>query len=118
MNERVSDEYLAERIAAYESARKLPGPGKVYALELDLRDARAALRAREGLLEEARLLMVTVRDHIDELEEAWRRGAISEHDGKGGTRSNRNVTMRVELNKMLARLGATEEAARNGDAGR
>lgn len=29
-------------------------------------------------------------EHIKELAEAWERGVISEHDGKGGTRSNRN----------------------------
>ena len=35
--------------------------------------------------------------HVQELEEAWRRGAITEHDGKGGTRSNRNVDVRAIL---------------------
>ena len=29
--------------------------------------------------------------HMDELADAWQRGALSEHDGKGGTRSNRNM---------------------------
>ena len=29
--------------------------------------------------------------HLDELRDAWLRGVISEHDGKGGTRSNRNA---------------------------
>jgi len=29
--------------------------------------------------------------HLEELEEAWRRGYINESDGLGGTRSNRNV---------------------------
>jgi hypothetical protein len=29
--------------------------------------------------------------HVEELSFAWERGAISEHDGMGGTRSNRNL---------------------------
>lgn len=29
-------------------------------------------------------------EHLGELAEAWERGIITEHDGKGGTRSNRN----------------------------
>jgi hypothetical protein len=40
-------------------------------------------------------------NHILELEEAWRRGAIHEHDGRGGERSNRNVAVRVLLEKAL-----------------
>lgn len=28
--------------------------------------------------------------HLEELADAWQRGALSEHDGLGGTRSNRN----------------------------
>lgn len=42
--------------------------------------------------------------HILELEAAWRRGAISEHDGKGGTRSNRNFALRFKLESALAEL--------------
>jgi hypothetical protein len=41
-------------------------------------------------------------DHVLELEEAWRTGALSEHDGKGGTRSNRNADVRLALRKALA----------------
>jgi hypothetical protein len=29
--------------------------------------------------------------HLEELKDAWARGAINESDGLGGTRSNRNV---------------------------
>ena len=36
-------------------------------------------------------------DHIQELEDAWSRGAIHESDYKGGTRSNRNTNARVIL---------------------
>ena len=40
-------------------------------------------------------------EHIIELEDAWMRGAITEHDDKGGTRSNRNTALRVRLNERL-----------------
>lgn len=38
-------------------------------------------------------------EHVLELEDAWARGAISEHDsiGRGGTRANRNASLRVLL---------------------
>lgn len=39
--------------------------------------------------------------HVEELREAWRTGAISEHDGRGGTRSNRNVEVEVALRGAL-----------------
>jgi hypothetical protein len=39
--------------------------------------------------------------HVQELREAWRTGAISEHDGKGGTRSNRNVDVERRLANAL-----------------
>ena len=39
--------------------------------------------------------------HVQELREAWRTGAISEHDGKGGSRSNRNVDVEVRLSNAL-----------------
>ena len=42
--------------------------------------------------------------HVQELREAWRTGAISEHDGKGGLRSNRNVDVEVKLTKALNSL--------------
>ena len=46
-------------------------------------------------------LLETLREHITELEDAWLRGAITEHDS--GTRSNRNAALRVHLNKRLLR---------------
>lgn len=44
-------------------------------------------------------------DHCEELAEAWQRGALSEHDGKGGTRSNRNTDVANRLRKSLRALG-------------
>jgi hypothetical protein len=35
--------------------------------------------------------------HLEELAEAWRRGALLDHDGKGGTRSNRNYELMLHL---------------------
>ena len=46
-------------------------------------------------------------DHVKELREAWRTGALSEHDGQGGTRSNRNVDVE---NKCRAALAKVKEA--------
>lgn len=39
--------------------------------------------------------------HVKELREAWERGILSEHDDKGGTRSNRNVEVAVKLTEAL-----------------
>lgn len=44
-------------------------------------------------------------DHLDELRDAWERGAIHETDGKGGTRSNRNVEVQTKLRLSLAANG-------------
>ena len=41
--------------------------------------------------------------HLQELRDAWERGAISEHDGKGGTRSDRNVDCEVQARAAIAR---------------
>lgn len=40
-------------------------------------------------------------EHTEEFEDAWRRGAIEECDGKGGTRSNRNADVNRKLRKAL-----------------
>lgn len=48
--------------------------------------------------------------HIAELEEAWRTGAISEHDGQGGARSSRNVEVRAMLEKAIERAMGLAEA--------
>ena len=41
--------------------------------------------------------------HVDELCDAWERGAISEHDGKGGLRSNRNTAVEMKIRAALAK---------------
>jgi hypothetical protein len=84
---------LAEKDTAIENL-KAELNGRVceqVKLEQELERVRAA----------ARLALV----HIQELREAWLRGAISEHDGKGGTRSNRNADVATDLR---AALGGTD----------
>jgi len=44
------------------------------------------------------------QEHIYELGDAWRRGALSEHDDKSGTRSNRNHDIGIELREALAEV--------------
>lgn len=44
--------------------------------------------------------------HLEDLRDAWERGCISEHDGKGLTRSNRNHAVLIELQKYAAREDA------------
>jgi hypothetical protein len=67
--------------------------------------ARAALATIEAEQQEqfAALLdgIRSAERHTDELEEAWRAGNITEHDGKGGTRSNRNVALNRHLRSLL-----------------
>jgi hypothetical protein len=43
--------------------------------------------------------------HLEELAEAWKRGAIHELDTTGGARSNRNWDVLVQLHAALAELG-------------
>lgn len=42
-------------------------------------------------------------EHVRELREAWRTGALSECDGRGGQRSNLNVDVEVALAKAIAK---------------
>lgn len=42
-------------------------------------------------------------NHVRELREAWRTGALSERDGRGGSRSNRNVDVENALRNALSK---------------
>lgn len=66
-----------------------------------LREAAAALQNLQD--ENARLRKACdgALEHVQELREAWRSGAINESDGGGGTRSNRNVDVEVTLRDAL-----------------
>ena len=48
-------------------------------------------------------------EHVEELEEAWLRGALSESDTGGGTRSNRNHDLKMMLQAVIKL--AKEDAA-------
>lgn len=50
---------------------------------------------------ELEAIVAKALDHVLELEEAWRSGAVSDCDGQGGTRSNRNSELRAGLAKAL-----------------
>ncbi len=50
---------------------------------------------------ELRELAKAAHTHVAELRDAWQRGVISEHDMKGGIRSNRNVDIEVALRSAL-----------------
>lgn len=68
---------------------------------VDLLGAEEVLRrieAHEGLIEACQAAL----SHVVELRDAWERGALSEHDGGGGTRSNRNVEVENGLRAALA----------------
>lgn len=70
-----------------------------------LRNSHDALLSELGQLREQRdaLLVAahSAESHIAELREAWERGCISEHDGKGGTRSNRNADVLAEIDAAI-----------------
>ena len=69
------------------------------ALVAELRAELARVKAqRDALLRGVEFAL----SHVEELEEAWRRGKISEPDGLGGRRSNRNVDVRVRLRAAIA----------------
>jgi hypothetical protein len=63
----------------------------------ELAAARVNSRANTALLDAASAAL----EHLQELRDAWQRGVIDERDGKGGTRSNRNVSVEVALRKAL-----------------
>lgn len=64
------------------------------------------LAALEQFAADAVRALKATTDHCAELAEAWSRGCISEHDAKGGTRSNRNWDAVMEARAVLKR--ATE----------
>lgn len=54
-----------------------------------------AIQKAKGTAKLKDVLEATIA-HLGELADAWMTGALDEHDGKGGTRSNRNVEI-IEL---------------------
>jgi len=68
-----------------------------------------ALAYRERM-QELVLIAEPILEHLEELEEAWRRGALHESDTPGGTRSNRNVTLARQLRQVLANRPESKES--------
>ncbi len=60
-------------------------------------------------LEDMGELVKAVAEHLTELAEAWQRGALTELDGKGGTRSNRNRDVLVRLQTALAKFEESQK---------
>lgn len=69
---------------------------------LDTEEANAKLFAASKKMFAA---LKAAKSHLDELREAWERGALSEHDGMGGTRSNRNVDVIREIREAITEAG-------------
>jgi len=53
------------------------------------------ITARDERIAELEAALRFAHAHIDELCDAWERGVISEHDGRGGLRSNRNAAVEI-----------------------
>lgn len=86
------EEARDQRDAARNEIHRMSVLSAVVQQRLEHNKAMALAALREAL------------DHVSELEEAWQRGAIHETDGKGGTRSNRNVEVRVRLRQVIRDL--------------
>ena len=56
---------------------------------------------RDALIDRLYEALRLADSHTKELRDAWQRGAINECDGKGGTRSNRNVDVEVACREAL-----------------
>jgi hypothetical protein len=94
------DEALAEasRLNVHQYAQDLAVP--IAAV-----NACAGVRLASDAPGTVRALIVAAQqalEHLRELEEDWRRGVISEHDGKGGLRSNTNAWRANALRDALA----------------
>lgn len=48
-------------------------------------------------------VLIVVKKHVDDLADAWRRGALQETDGQGGMRSSRNSEVQQLLEKVIAK---------------
>lgn len=80
---------LTERLSLSQQER--------HTLEVECRELRAQNDKLRRALQHA-------HEHVSELREAWQRGCISEHDGHGGMRSNRNVEVETEARVCLAAI--------------
>lgn len=90
---------------AADESRSSRGYASVQEM-LDATNAEWAAEFRESqLVRDLVDAAIDALSHVEELREAWRTGAISERDGLGGTRSNRNVEIECKLRDAIAALG-------------
>ncbi len=59
---------------------------------------------KAALADELVLACQKAHEHVNELRDAWQRGAITECDGWGGTRSNRNADVETTLRAAIDKL--------------
>lgn len=108
MSEKRTNAELAARVREYMKRPTCAGYDSCGWLLMDhaeqVAEALESLHAIHKALESALL-------HVTELEDAWRRGAIDERDGLGGTRSNRNIEVRNLIQSVMA---ADKKGKRNG----
>lgn len=78
------------------------------ALQQQLADVRQERDRYRERLDASHRALDFADAHVDELVEAWRSGALSEKDGKGGLRSNRNYDVKLLL---------SSERKKNRDSG-
>lgn len=110
----------AERGRAEAAERKVNAKGRALASAGDrIHELYAQVGAAERKVDEYRQALQVALDHVLELEEAWARGALDEHDGRGGERSNRNAQVRVALRDALRveqpRGGLNEKCPTHGN---
>ncbi len=91
---------------AGEALQQLNEVLKFYQQEIVYQKA-AKYDTLRPLCEEMLAALRHAREHVLELADAWQTGALSEHDGRGGTRSNRNSDVRIELRETIQRAEAT-----------
>ena len=98
-----------ERAEALEA--ELEGRGIEEARYLDEAEL-AMLRPRAALVryELRNMVLQAAFEHVAELRQAWHSGALSEHDGKGGMRSNRNADVYKALKAALEPAAPSQAA--------
>ncbi len=98
------------REAAIEAVRDLFDTHGKWTSWAMIHQAIAALPA-DRRWAELRAASVAALKHVEELRDAWVRGVIDDRDGRGGTRSSRNVDVEVALRKALDRLAPPADGA-------
>jgi len=104
-----TDPSLYPTTFSFWRTRCLAAEARAEEAEAAARTARDQRNQLVALAHTMRNALQSAREHVLELADAWQTGALSEHDGKGGARSNRNSDVRVELRDALAAYDALLE---------